>query len=146
MNTFPPHAEASISDLVDRLGHADRLERVHAAVDLVRRGRRGCPLVEPLTAALKDAKPVVRKMAALVLGDLAPETRGAVPALAAALCDIDEGVRRRAAVALSQFGGEATEAVPALRMALTDPDEGVRSFAAAALVLIEPRGPRMQAA
>ena len=60
--------------------------------------------MEPLTTALKTERPVVRKMAALVLGDLAPEMRGAIPALAAALGDADEGVRRRAAAALGQYG------------------------------------------
>ena len=80
--------------------------------------------MEPLSAALKDERPVVRKMAALVLGDLAPEASEAIPALAAALGDADEGVRRRAAVALGQFGPEATAAVPALRTALSDPDAG----------------------
>ena len=146
MNASFPHPESRIPELIERLGHADRLERVHAAVDLVRLGRRGHPLVEPLSAALKDKRPVVRKMAALVLGDLASEVCDAAPALAVALCDVDEGVRRRAAVALSQFGPAAAAAVPALRIALLDPDEGVRSFAAAALVMIEPKGARAQAA
>ena len=146
MNSSTPLLPTQIAELIDRLGHADRLERVHAAVGLVRFGRQGCQLVEPLSTALKDGRPVVRKMAALVLGDLAPEARGAIPALAASLGDADEGVRQRAAVALSQYGPEAAAAVPALRTALSDPDAGVRSFAATALALIEPAPRRTEAA
>ena len=101
-------------------------------------GRGGRRLEDALAAALKDERPVVRKMAALVLGDLAPDSRKAVPALADALRDVEEGVRRRAAVALGQFGAEAAAAIPALRAALDDADEGVRSFAATSLALIEP--------
>jgi HEAT repeat protein len=77
-------------------------------------------------------------MAALVLGDLAPAAREAIPALIHALSNADAGLRRRAAVALGRFGAEAAAAVPALRSALADSDEGVRSFAATALALIEP--------
>ena len=73
---------ADVAALIERLAHSDRLERVHAAVDLVRIGRSGRRLEEALAAALKDERPVVRKMAALVLGDLAPDSRKAVPALA----------------------------------------------------------------
>ena len=146
MDTSHPTKEAHVSHLIGRLGHADRLERVHAAVGMVRLGRQGWPIVAPLTAALKDERPVVRKMAALVLGDLAPDAREAIPALIAALRDADEGVRRRAAVALGQYGPEASAAVPALHLALRDLDEGVRSFAATSLTLIEPPAQRPQAA
>jgi HEAT repeat protein len=146
MNESTTHLQDRIPELIERLGHADRLERVHAAVQLVRLGRQGCRLAGPMTAALKDDRAVVRKMAALVLGDLAPEAWDAVPALAAALADADEGVRRRAAVALGQYGAAATEAIPALHVALHDPDEGVRSFAATALALIEPPSQRTQSA
>jgi HEAT repeat protein len=138
MTTSPSRPEDPIPELINRLGHPDRLQRVNAAVGLVRLGRQGCRLVEPLAAALNDERPAVRKMAALVLGDLAPEAGDAVPSLAAALFDPDEGVRRRAAVALGQFGAAAKSAVLALRAALDDPDEGVRSFAAASLDLIDP--------
>ena len=131
-----------VAQLIERLAHPDRLERVHAAVDLVRLGRRGCRPEEALAAALKDERPVVRKMAALVLGDLAPDSRAAIPALIETLGDAEEGVRRRAAVALGQFGPEATAAIPALRAALDDSDEGVRSFANASLLLIEPPAAR----
>jgi HEAT repeat protein len=128
--------------LVDCLGHEDRLERVHAAADLVRLGRQadGHRVVEAALAALADDRAGVRKMAALVLGDLALAAAQAVPALAAALRDADEGVRRRAAVALGQYRAEARPAVIALRAALQDADDGVRSFAASSLTQIGSAG------
>ncbi len=129
----------SFRDLIDRLGHPDRLERVHAAADLVKLGRQGKGAVPALVQALRqEGRVAVRKMAALVLGDLAPDALEALPALIDALRDSDEGLRRRAAVALGRFGGAAVAAIPALRLSLNDPDEGVRSFAGAALTLIDP--------
>jgi HEAT repeat protein len=134
-----PH-EAPLAKWLGRLAHPDRLERVHAAAELVRLGRANPAVAAALSGALRDERVVVRKMTALVLGDLAADAGNVVPALAAALADPDEGVRRRAAVALGQFRGEALAAVAALRSALRDPDDGVRSFAASSLALIDPSG------
>jgi HEAT repeat protein len=133
-------AEGPLPEFIERLGHADRLERVHAAADLVRLGRQrdARAVVAAVVAALADNRAVVRKMAALVLGDLAVEAATAVGALAAALRDPDEGVRRRAAVALGQFRTEARPALAALHAALSDEDDGVRSFAATSLSQIAP--------
>jgi HEAT repeat protein len=133
-------SEVPLHELINRLGHADRLERVAAAAELVRLGRHGPrqEVVRAILAALVDDRAVVRKMAALVLGDLGLEAALAVPALAAALADADEGVRRRAAVALGQFRAAARPAAAALRAALHDPDDGVRSFAAASLAQVDP--------
>jgi HEAT repeat protein len=147
-----PHAadKVPLPELVERLAHVDRLERVHAAAELVRFGRQGpaqdAEAVGAVIAALKDERALVRKMAALVLGDLALDPARAVPALAEALGDPDEGVRRRAAVALGQFRVAARPAVPALRAALQDADDGVRSFAATSLALIDPPGAPEEAA
>jgi HEAT repeat protein len=142
--------EVPLPDLIDRLAHLDRLERVGAAAELVRRGRSGremeTAVVELLVAALRDQRVILRKMAALVLGDLAAESERAVPALVEALANPDEGLRRRAVVALGQFRTAATAAIPALRSALHDQDEGVRSFAATSLALIDPTGHPEEAA
>ena len=134
--------EVPLSELIDRLAYVDRLERVHAAAELVRLGRQpgGQKVVEALVGALRDERIIVRKMAALVLGDLAVEADTAVPALAESLRDPDEGVRRRAAVALGQFRTQASLAISALRSALQDEDDGVRSFAATSLSVIVPPG------
>jgi hypothetical protein len=128
----------NVAALIKQLGHLDRLQRVHAAAQLVRLGRQDEGLVAVIQAALKDGPDLVQKMAALVLGDLAPLSRQAIPALIDAVGDADEGLRRRAVVALGRFGPEAVAAVPALQSALNDPDEGVRCFAATALALIAP--------
>lgn len=135
-----PHANdgPGVAELIERLSHPNRLERVHAAAGLVWLGRQNPGVVDALIPALKDTRAVVRRMATLVLGDLAPLARQAVPALVEALTDPDERLRRGAAVALGLFGSQAMAAVPALRAALGDKDEGVRSFAATALTLIEP--------
>jgi HEAT repeat protein len=144
MSDLHAAGESSLSELVGRLAHVDRLERVHAAAELVREGRQGGAkegeVVRTVVEALCGERPIVRKMAALVLGDLAAEPARAVPALAAALGDRDEGVRRRAAVALGQFRTQAKAALAALRAALMDSDDGVRSFASTSLALIDPPG------
>jgi HEAT repeat protein len=135
---FMPEDRASVEELIDRLGHYDRLQRVHAAAQLVRLGRHDGAVIAALLTALRSGQEVLQRMAALVLGDLAPAAREAIPPLINALSNSDAGLRRRAAVALGRFGAEAAAAVPALRSALADSDEGVRSFAATALALIEP--------
>jgi HEAT repeat protein len=142
MSSFEAGDGPSVAELIEQLGNIDRLQRVHAAASLVRLGRQGSDVARPLILVLQHEKGVRQKMAALVLGDLAPATREAIPALIRALGDEDEGLRRRAVVALGQFGPVAREAIPALRIALADTDEGVRSFARTALALIEP--PRSQ--
>jgi HEAT repeat protein len=135
--------QEGIEELIERLGHPDRLERVAAAAKLVRLGRQGKNLTRFLIDALSDRR--LQKMAALVLGDLAPGAREAIPALIESLRDEDEGLRRRSAVALGQFGPLAAAAIPALLLALRDADEGVRSFAQTALALIE-RAPHRDSA
>ena len=144
MSTSPP--TDGIANLIERLGHADRLERVHAAVDLVRLGRRGCRLEEALAAALKDERPVVRKMAALVLGDLAPDSRMAIPALAEALVT---PMRACAAGRPWRWASSARRRWQPYRRCgrrWTTRIEGVRSFAAASLALIEPQTRHTRAA
>jgi HEAT repeat protein len=132
-----PARPCLLKELIDRLGHPDRIARVHAAAELVKQGRQDQAAVRALIEALRqDRQVAVRKMAALVLGDLAPQAQEAIGALAEALGDGDEGLRRRVAVALGRFGSAAAAAGPALQRALNDTDEGVRSFAAASLTLI----------
>jgi len=68
----------------------------------------GEPAVEPLVAALQDEDPVVRRIAAEVLGNLG-DPRAVAP-LAAASQDENSDVRRAAARALRQIGApEALE-------------------------------------
>src|SRR6202035_2875233 len=111
MSTSPAGGEAIVAEMIQRLGPSDRLQRVHAGADLVRLGKQDKDLAGPLTAALGGGQGLLRKMAALVLGDLAPRCAEAIPALIDALRDEDEGLRRRAVVALGQFGPRAAAAV-----------------------------------
>ena len=78
----------------------------------------------PLSAALQTEQDPLRKMAALVLGDLAPRGEEAIPALIDALRDEDEGLRRRAVVALGQFGAKAHAAVDSLARPWPTPTKG----------------------
>lgn len=90
--------------------------------------------VPGLTAALSDADPVVRGLAALALSRLGPSAAPALPALTAALKDADANVRMEAAVALGALGPGAASAVPALVAALRalgQPLEVVRESATA---------------
>jgi len=88
-----PAGDGKLPELIKRLGHADRLERVQVAAEIVRLGRQGQEVVTALLSAVTDERAVVRKMAALVLGDLVLAPEKVVPALVKALGDPDEGVR-----------------------------------------------------
>ena len=68
----------------------------------------------------KDPKPEVRKQAAIVLHDMGPDAKAAVPALTRLLSDKESGVRDRAARALAVMGPQAKTAVPALIKLLDD--------------------------
>jgi HEAT repeat protein len=89
----------------------------------------GKPSVEPLIAALKDKSPIVRRNAAIALGQI--KDASAVESLIAALKDEDLIVRRNAATALGQIK-DARAAEP-LIAALKDKSSIVRRDAAIAL-------------
>jgi hypothetical protein len=80
---------------------------------LVAMGDEPAEHVEALTAGLRAASPDQRGWAALYLGRIGPDARGAVPALAAALDD-DPSVALDAAEALGRIGVRPDAAVPAL--------------------------------
>jgi HEAT repeat protein len=89
--------------------------------------------VEGLVGMLAHEDPAFRWRAAVALGELGAEAKGAVPALLDGLDDEDETVRRGAARALGKIGADVA-AVPALAAALGDrTDELVRQYAAEAL-------------
>ncbi|MBV9124856.1 MAG: HEAT repeat domain-containing protein [Planctomycetes bacterium] len=141
MNVSPGHSDQTIQKLLEWLEdlHPRRAGGVHPlgpVNSVASAGRAGVPV---LVSALKEGSDPVRKLAALVLGDMGPEARAAVPALIEALHDGHDDVRRRAAVALGEIGGEARAAVPALLAAMQDAHAGVRKMAAWALGEITPR-------
>jgi HEAT repeat protein/beta-lactamase regulating signal transducer with metallopeptidase domain len=95
----------------------------------------GTPAVEPLTNALDDANPSVRRNAAWAIGELTnmrgDERVNAVPPLISLLNDGDEWVRMAAVRALGEIRDE--RAVEKLIAALSDDGWKVRELAAWAL-------------
>ncbi len=98
--------------------------------------RIGAPAVPALVEALKDERWLVRKGAAMALGELRREATGCAPALLQALKDERSEVRAAAAEALGQIDAPADEVVPALVRALQDEERSVRFQAGKALALL----------
>ncbi|MFO0849315.1 MAG: sister chromatid cohesion protein PDS5 [Gemmataceae bacterium] len=112
----------------------------------------GPPAIPTLTEALADDNPVVREVAATVIGRMAtpPSPRDArpreltdalrptLPALIARFRDPDPGVRQRAAEAVGQIGTATPATVPALAAALAHRDPAVRRAAVTALKGADP--------
>ena len=88
---------------------------------------------EATTAALGDADPAVRRIAARTLGGIGPDAQSAVPALVAALADGDPAVRTRAAEAIGKIGSESKDVAAALARLLEETDESVLQAALASL-------------
>jgi HEAT repeat protein len=80
---------------------------------------------------LWDADAGVRRKACLVLGNLGPAAKPAVPSLITMLDDTDDSVREGAVAALGSIGIPQTEIVAALTKAMQDPVATVRYRAAA---------------
>lgn len=102
----------------------------------------GAPAVEPLTKALDDANPSVRRNAAWAVGELTnmrgDDRANAVAPLVSLLQDSDEWVRMAAARALGEIkDGRAAEKLTAL---LSDGQWRVRELAAWALGEMKERG------
>src|SRR5262249_12925686 len=96
---------------------------------------------DALSAAMRtDKEESVREAAALALGEMGPDARGAVGALAVALKDRQPGVVKAAAGALRRMGREAHDAQPELQRLLADKkaDLEARTDAALSLGLIKP--------
>lgn len=121
----------AVSLLVDLVRSRDRQEYVFvsslAAKSLGLLGARHSPIsdqaIAGLIETLGDENSGVRRMSALVLGNIADAE--AVPALTAALADSDKQVRALAARALGVIGTDgkhADRAVPALIVRLADHD------------------------
>jgi HEAT repeat protein len=91
-----------IDDCLRQLREPNPARRLEAVACLGRLRRKGRPAVPALIQHLADADAHVRKMVALVLGDIG--ALEAAPALRNALNDPNEAVRRRAAIALDEIG------------------------------------------
>jgi hypothetical protein len=151
------------------LKHAAESEVKWRAADALKQmGKDAAPAGADLVAALADADPLVRDVAAQAIGQLAPDVPGAVPALVKLFPDktavravstfkaagaeavphllplikdtkLDVPTRRQAIRTLGKIGEPAKAAVPDL-IALTDsdPEAGIQEQAAEALGDIGP--------
>jgi HEAT repeat protein len=97
----------------------------------------GAEVVGPLTEALEH--PEARYWACLVLAEIGPEAKAAVPALVKALADERPEVRLQVAIALGEVGEAAKSAAPALSKLLNDAFPAVRAAAVFALGTIGDR-------
>src|SRR5262249_13073633 len=86
---------------------------------------------------LADDDPEVRARAAKILGNLATDSRRAVPELGAALHDPDDNVRIQAALALYKIGPPSVNAIAHLSAALSDPHPQVRINSVLALTTFD---------
>lgn len=87
----------SVEQWIDVLEHGNLRNRVQAAKALGALGRHAPEVVEPLTAALEDESPQVRRAAVISLGLTGSAASSALPALKTLENDRDEQVRRVAA-------------------------------------------------
>jgi HEAT repeat protein len=98
----------------------------------------GAGAAETLGSLLKDTNVDLRRLAVIVLAQLGPAARDAVPSLIGALTDADSGVRAGAAHAIKEIGAGAGSAVPALVANLQVYQAEVRRSATLALGHIGP--------
>jgi HEAT repeat protein len=95
-------------------------------------------ILKALTGALaSDADPLVKRSAAVALGNLGPDAKDAKAALEQALADANPAVRQNAAWAVGQI---KTESAAALKNALKDQDALVVRDAAKSVGLLEGKG------
>jgi HEAT repeat protein len=121
-----------------QLRSRDVSERVDAAEIL---GKVGIPeAVAPLTTALKDEEPRVRRAAASALWHAKDVAKPAIPALREALNDPEPSVVVRAAGALISMEVPEKELAGPLRVVLERGDPSDRFLAARALIGIDPAG------
>jgi HEAT repeat protein len=93
---------STIAELIQNLGDADQLVRIHAATVLGSMGSAAQAAVPALITLLHQDDLQGRKLAALTLGEIGPVAEEAVPALFAAADDEDEGLSELAVWALEE--------------------------------------------
>jgi len=122
LEQLKPDRKITIPLFVKLLSDADPAVAVTAMQTLA---DEGAGVVDFLTEALQDED--ARYWAALVLADIGPEARAAVPALLDALKkkDLDPEVRRELVIALGEIGPDAKSALPQLIEMLEDEDRAI---------------------
>jgi HEAT repeat protein len=129
-----PGPETAVPLLIKSLGDQDpRVIRraLHALAD------RGAPIVPAMVEAMKDDR--TEYWALLVLQEIGPDAKDAVPTILEILHEPNEPFQRmEAALTLGKIGAAAAPAVPALVKLLDDPETGVQHAAVFALGTIGP--------
>jgi HEAT repeat protein len=133
IRTIKPPPEQMIPLVVSVLESASPHELLPALHSLAEGGAR---VVPRLIEALKH--PRARYWACLVLSEIGPDAKDAVPALVGLLSDTDPEVRREAIMALGAIGEGARPAIGDLAKALDDQDNAVASSAAFTLGKLGP--------
>jgi HEAT repeat protein len=128
VRAIDPGRDVVVPMLVEILTHAQPAEIVPALHTLAEFGDKVVP-----GAIMALEHPSARYWVCLLLAEIGPDAREAVPALAGVLTDSDVEVRREACIALGHIGSAAGAAVPALIDRLQDEDPIVVSAAAWAL-------------
>jgi len=133
-----PVDEADLPALMEKLRHADAMERAEAANDLRCLGRRAGAAAAALAKLLSDAAPSVRFSAAAALLRITPPNMRAVEILAQGLGSAELAVRRESARAAGLSGPAASPLADKLAALLRDPDESVSITALQAISLLGP--------
>src|SRR5258708_6052581 len=121
-----PAAGSAIPQLMGCLQDSDLLVRAHAARAACRIGLAPESVVPVLAELLQPQKQPVCCLAALILGDLGPTAREAVPALRTCLAAPSAVVRLPAAEAILKIAAGDDEALHVLLAALNDKHGDVR--------------------
>lgn len=126
------NADGRASRAIEALGKALKDEERHVALHAAHAlASIGEPAVPVLIEAVKDEKS--RRIALLVIEDLGPTAKSAIPTLKELLSDKEPGIRRAAILALAGVGPDASEHVDVFIAALDDEDPLTRASAAFAL-------------
>jgi HEAT repeat protein len=128
-----PAAGPAIPRLMGCLRDSDLLVRAHAARAACRIGLPPESVVPVLAELLQREKQPVCCLSALILGDIGPNAREAVPALRTCLKAPSAVLRLHAAEAILKIAAGDEEAVLALLAALDDKQGDIRYFAINAL-------------
>ena len=128
VRAIKPGPEVVIPLAVEMFKSAQPAELVPALQSIAESGEKGLPV---LVESFKH--PEARYWACLLLSELGPRGKEAVPAAIEVLKDERPEVRREAVLALGRVGPDAAAAVPAIASALDDKDPTVRYAAAYAL-------------
>lgn len=132
LSRIGPDAIAPMLEALRRVG--SRIDPIAEAMALI-----GRPAVAPLTQALKDPEPRVRRGAALALARIRPLAKGVVRDLTAGLDDPDRDAKEDYLAALVLLGPRAGDAVPAVRGLLGDDSAEIRVRAIQILAQAAPR-------